>query len=251
MSLRGWPDPGADEPQHAVIGSKGQAILDVLGLPYWFLEPSAEHLATVRRAAMDKTGPAFVLVPKGTIAPAPAGTAPGPAFGRSHAIAALRPYLAGALVLATTGYIGRELYGQADADTNFYMQGSMGRALALGLGTALGTPDRRVVVIDGDGAVLMHQGTCVTVGAAAPATLTHTILDNGTYESTGGQATASGRMDWVRMGAAAGYRSSTVCASAAALAEALRAIAGRPGPHLVVAKTQPEYGAPRPESPPH
>ena len=120
-------------------------------------------------------------------------------------------------MFGTTGYISRELYGLADRPANFYMQGSMGHALALGLGAALARPQRRVVVLDGDGAVLMHLGTCATVGGIAPPNLVHVVLDNGTYESTGGQRTTSSTVDWSALGAAAGYRSAVVCDDAASL----------------------------------
>jgi phosphonopyruvate decarboxylase len=230
MSLRGWPDPAQDEPQHAVMGRRTHALLDALDVPYRVLAPSAASLADVLDAA-----PMFVLVPRGTIAPAPSDPGLPPEFGRREALAALVPYLADALVFTTTGYISRELYGLADRPETFYMQGSMGHALALGLGAALSRPGRRVVVVDGDGAVQMHLGTCVTVGATAP-DLLHVVLDNGAYESTGGQVTTSATVDWRALGAAAGYRSATVCDSAADLAKALSVLADAPGPHLVVAR---------------
>jgi phosphonopyruvate decarboxylase len=236
MSLRGWPDPARDEPQHAVMGRTSMGLLDVLDLPYWVLEPDEEHLAKVLREARATGRPAFVLVSKRTIAGPDTEPQTPPGFGRREAIAALAPHLDGALVFATTGYIGRELYGQADAPTNFYMQGSMGHALGLGLGAAVSTPDRRVVVVDGDGAVLMHQGACVTVGALGPRNLSHVVLDNGAYESTGGQLTTSSSVDWSHLGAAAGYRSTTVCATAAELDRALADTRGEDGPHLVVAR---------------
>ena len=152
------------------------------------------------------------------------------------------PYLGDALVFGTTGYISRELYGLADRPANFYMQGSMGHALALGLGAALARPQRRVVVLDGDGAVLMHMGTTATVGGMRPANLVHVVLDNGTYESTGGQLTTSSTVDWSALGAAAGYRSTAVCADAASVRQALDAAQAAPGPHLVAVRIAPAPG---------
>ena len=112
----------------------------------------------------------------------------------------------------------------------------MGHALALGLGAALSRPDRRVVVVDGDGAVLMHTGTVLTAGALAPPNLLHVVLDNGSYESTGGQCTTSSTVDWRALGAAAGYRSTAVCLSAQALGRALEVTRDVTGPNLVVAR---------------
>jgi phosphonopyruvate decarboxylase len=240
MSLRGWPDPARDEPQHAVMGRSTQALLDALGVPYWLLEPDEEHLAKVLDEVQAAGRAAFVLVPKGSIGAAGAPSdAPG-GFGRREAVEALLPYLGDALVFGTTGYISRELYGLADRPANFYMQGSMGHALALGLGAALARPQRRVVVLDGDGAVLMHLGTTATVGAVAPPNLVHVVLDNGTYESTGGQRTASSTVDWSALGAAAGYRSTAVCGDAASVRRALDGLGE--GPHLVAVRIAPAPG---------
>jgi phosphonopyruvate decarboxylase len=240
MSLRGWPDPARDEPQHAVMGRSTQALLDALGVPYRLLEPDEDQLAKVldEVGAIGRAG--FVLVPKGSIGGAGAVVDRPGGFGRREAIEALLPYLGDALVFGTTGYISRELYGLADRPANFYMQGSMGHALALGLGAALARPQRRVVVLDGDGAVLMHMGTTATVGAMRPANLVHVVLDNGTYESTGGQLTTSSTVDWSALGAAAGYRSAVVCNDAVSLRRALDDPGE--GPRLVAVRIAPAPG---------
>ena len=219
MSLRGWPDPARDEPQHAVMGRTTHDLLDALRVPHQVLKPDEDHLAEALTAADEARAdgrPAFVLVPKDTIEPPPAAAAAPAPFGRREALSAVLPHLDRALVFTTTGYVSRELFGLCDRAETFYMQGSMGHALALGLGTALSRRDRQVLVIDGDGAVLMHTGTCLTAGALAPPNLVHLILDNGAYESTGSQCTTSSTMDWCALGVAAGYRSTVVCASAPA-----------------------------------
>ena len=243
MSLRGWPDPAADEPQHAIMGAAGIGLLDVLGVPHRVLGASADGLAE----ALDEADQArrrgssfFVLVPKGTVGAGTRPAAGAASFRRREAMLALAPELAGAVVYATTGYISRELAAVSDRPENFYMQGSMGHALGLGLGSALARPDRRVIVVDGDGAALMHLGGMVDVGATAPANLTHVVLDNGSYESTGGQRTQSSAVHWPTLAAAVGYRSSAVLDRAGGLAEAVRTARRRTGPHLVVARIAPD-----------
>jgi phosphonopyruvate decarboxylase len=111
------------------------------------------------------------------------------------------------VLVATTGFTGRELYALDDRPSQLYMVGSMGCAAPLGLGLALARPDRRVVVIDGDGALLMRMGACATIGAEAPPNLVHVLLDNGMHESTGGQPTVSPRVDFLALAAACGYGS--------------------------------------------
>lgn len=109
--------------------------------------------------------------------------------------AAIRSILArhgvDAVYLAATGYVSRAVCEIAGPEHRvFYMQGSMGLAPALGLGIALNTP-RPVVVINGDGSLLMALGSTHTIRDRAPATFFHYVLDNGCHESVGGQPCAA------------------------------------------------------------
>jgi phosphonopyruvate decarboxylase len=111
------------------------------------------------------------------------------------------------IVLATTGFCGRELFAIEDRPNQLYMVGSMGCVVPLALGVALARPDLRVVALDGDGAALMRMGAFATVGAYGPANLQHLLLDNGVHDSTGGQATVSGHVCFADVAAACGYAS--------------------------------------------
>ena len=93
------------------------------------------------------------------------------------------------VIIATTGYTGRELWSIEDADNNLYMVGSMGCASALGLGMALGDPELKVIILDGDGAILMRPGAMATIGSVQPDNLIHICFNNGLYDTTGGQFT--------------------------------------------------------------
>jgi phosphonopyruvate decarboxylase len=84
--------------------------------------------------------------------------------------------------------------------------GFMGGASSLGLGLALARPQRRVVVLDGDGSLLMQLGSLATIAGAAPANLTHVVMANGTYHTSGSQPVpGQGRVDFAGMALAAGY----------------------------------------------
>jgi len=96
----------------------------------------------------------------------------------------------GDLVIASSGMISREVYAVKDRPENFYVMGSMGSSLAIGIGLALNT-DRKVVVIAGDGEILMSLGTLVLMNKLGLANLALFILDNNCYQSTGGQKTCS------------------------------------------------------------
>jgi thiamine pyrophosphate-dependent acetolactate synthase large subunit-like protein len=121
------------------------------------------------------------------------------------ALRALDASLGDALVVCCNGYPSRELYSLRDRPENFYMIGSMGLAGPIALGVALARPDRRVVVLDGDGNVLMALGAMANVGAAAPPNLVHVILDNGAYASTGAQRTLSRQVPLEEVARACGY----------------------------------------------
>ena len=104
------------------------------------------------------------------------------------------------LVVATTGMISRELFVARDREENFYMCGSMGCALGIGLGVALAQPARKVVVLDGDGAALMSLGSLALARHLKLGNLEHIILDNGSYASTGDQPTCSAAIDFADVG---------------------------------------------------
>jgi len=229
--------PGiADEPQHALMGPITPDMLKSMEIP-WELFPteSAQIGPALDRAIahMEQTGrPYALLMQKGSVAAYPLepgrGTIRNRSSGASQAIAAsrdtaadVRPSRQDALravvaqtspnstvLLASTGFCGRELYAIDDRPNHLYMVGSMGCVLPLALGLALARPDIRVIALDGDGAALMRLGAFATVGAYGPANLWHLLLDNGVHDSTGGQATVSPRVSFADMAAACGYASS-------------------------------------------
>jgi len=100
--------------------------------------------------------------------------------------------LAGRRDLAVVGGLGAATYDIAaagDHDRNFYLWGAMGGAAMLGLGLALAQPNVPVLVVTGDGEMLMGLGAFATIGAQRPGNLSILILDNGLYEETGAQPT--------------------------------------------------------------
>ena len=109
------------------------------------------------------------------------------------------------ILIATTGYTGRELFSIEDRDNHIYMVGSMGCASSFGLGLALARPDLKTIVIDGDGAGLMRMGNFSTIGTYAGNNLIHILLDNEVHDSTGAQSTVSKNIDFSMIAKACGY----------------------------------------------
>ncbi|WP_394951821.1 thiamine pyrophosphate-dependent enzyme [uncultured Helicobacter sp.] len=130
------------------------------------------------------------------------------------------------VLLATTGKCGRELYELGDRDNQLYMVGSMGCVGALGLGIALKN-DKKVMVIDGDSALLMRLGALSTNAYYAKmrdmGNFCHILLDNESHDSTGGQFNLSPFVDFCAIARACGYECVYHMCDVGELGEALRA----------------------------
>ncbi len=114
-----------------------------------------------------------------------------PTLTRYDIIKIIAPYLDGKVVVSNLGWPSKELFAIKHQSSNFYMLGSMGMATPIGLGIAL-TSSKQVVVIDGDGSLLMNPGTLASAVFAAPKNLTILAIDNSAYGSTGNQPTLTG-----------------------------------------------------------
>jgi phosphonopyruvate decarboxylase len=255
MSLRGWPDPATDERQHAVMGAATERMLDTIGVPYGVLaaDPGNGLTGSTGRTLPDLLAeagkaraaglPYAVLVPRGTIGAIPRGggriAADAAGLTRAEVVRALLGRLTDEVLVTTTGYLSRQAYHERDRPRTFYMQGSMGHAAAIGLGLAIERPDERVVVLDGDGAFLMHLGTGSTIGSVRPANLLHVVVDNGCYESTGGQRSTSAGLAWPALGTGLGYARVVEVRQSAELDAALCDGLRLPGPSLCVLHVAP------------
>jgi sulfopyruvate decarboxylase subunit beta len=127
---------------------------------------------------------------------------------RAKCIEAIYPELQDKLVVTIMGACAQELYDLGHCDNFFYLQHAMGLASSIGLGLALNVPDEKVVVMDGDGSVLMNLGTLTTMARYAPKNLTHIVFDNGSLLSTGGFAshTTAGITDLAAIAKGAGVK---------------------------------------------
>ncbi len=237
VTWRGQPGT-KDEPQHKLMGEITPDLLTLAGVK-WALLPDneAEAMQALKEAddymqreqrpfALIMTGDQFTAGPTLTMPPESGAT-------RAEALSVLLENIdPDGAVVATTGKTGRELFTLADRPQHLYCVGSMGYASALAAGIALGTPERPVYVIDGDGAALMHLGNLPGIGASHPANLIHIVLDNGSYDSTGAQPTVSPSVDFVGLAQASGYAQARHCVDMAAFAQALAAPA-QAGPRLL------------------
>lgn len=256
ITWRGGPGL-KDEPQHELMGRITPGLLDVIEVPHAPFPKRLEDIAGALAGAMDHMDrdelPFAFIMNKGDVmennlaAAADARRSNGSIEDRLDGApptryASLERFLSvvpeAAAIIATTGKCGRELFTIADRDQHLYQVGSMGCGVAMGLGTALNT-SRPVFVLDGDGAALMKLGSLATVGAERPENLIHVVLDNGTYDSTGGQPTTSGSVDFAAVAVACGYAHGYRCDGLSGFEAAVVSSLRRPGPHLIHLKIQP------------
>jgi phosphonopyruvate decarboxylase len=264
-TLRGERGGAPDEPQHELMGKITTELLELMGVAWeFFPTDEAEVQPALQRAVthMEQHGRPYALVMrKGSVGPVSLASAE-PALSQSSAAVdlcapvATRQEILHAvqaaaspedIIVATTGYTGRELYACDDRDNQIYMVGSMGCASSLGLGLATACPNRRVIVLDGDGAALMRMGALCTLGHERPENLIHVLLDNGLHESTGGQRTVSNTVNFPAVALASGYpRAISVAAPEKLAAELLAADDQLLFIHVPTLPGIPE-GLPRPE----
>ncbi len=154
----------------------------------------------------------------------------------TDALALLAPHLRDEVCVHANGYLSRAAHAARDTERCFYMIGSMGLASSIGLGLALAEPERRVLVLDGDGNVLMNPGALASIAAAAPPNLLHVCFDNGAHASTGAQATISDRVRLDDLARAAGYRWSGRVETPAAFAATVPGFLAREGPAFLLVR---------------
>lgn len=241
VSWRG--EPGVkDEPQHKKMGRVMRNLLEVLEIPHEIvgddptkLVAQISRLAT--RAAVENR-PVALVFPLHVMAKGAPELPPSGALSREQALTVLLGKIGSQPVIGTTGKTSREIFeirtqlGQTH-ETDFLTVGSMGCSSAIALGAALSST-KNIFLMDGDGALLMKMGTLATIGFYQPKNLTHIVLDNGAYESTGSQPTSSTVLDWQKLFESVGYQDVRFIETREALLE-LECAAGA-GPCAIVVK---------------
>jgi sulfopyruvate decarboxylase subunit beta len=123
---------------------------------------------------------------------------------------------------------------------NFYVEDAMGLALPLALGLAIAQPARRVVVVEGDGALLMHMGALATLGAVAPGNLTVLLIQNGVHAASGGQPLTNPTLDLAQLARSAGVGHATKVETTQSFAIALSSAFAASVLQVIVLATEPD-----------
>ena len=159
---------------------------------------------------------------------------------RAECIAMLYPELESRLVVTIMGAAAQELYDLGHRENFFYLQHAMGLASSIGLGLALHRPEEKVVVLDGDGSVLMNLGGLATLARYRPKNLLHIIFDNGSLLSTGGfdSHTTAGLTDLAAIARGAGIEHVAAVDSAMDFGEAAVEALERDDLSVIVARVK-------------
>ncbi len=159
---------------------------------------------------------------------------------RATCIEMIYPELEDKLVVTIMGACAQELYDLGHRENFFYLQHAMGLASSIGLGLARHLPDERVIVLDGDGSVLMNLGTFTTLARYRPTNLIHVIFDNGSLLSTGGfdSQTTSGITDLAAIARGAGIEHVAAADNELQFGEAVLEALERDDLSVIVAKVK-------------
>jgi phosphonopyruvate decarboxylase len=264
IGWRGCPELSHDEPQHVQMGRIMPALLNAIEVPFEVLPADPEGIQqAVRKAAasMAERSAPYALIVKPGLFESGVSSNPARSSGALTRKEALETLVASlpieTLYVSTTGKTSRELYFIREAqgqshESDLYVVGGMGCASSIAFGLAQTIrethPQRLVCAVDGDGAALMQMGSIATIGHHRPANLLHVLIDNESYESTGGQPTISPTVDFVQVASACGYPWARSCSTQTELAALLTQALQAQGPRLLVVKTNalsdPKLGRP-------
>lgn len=231
----GWRgQPGVhDEPQHKYQGMVTETLLADMDIEHLVLGPETteEELEKVMKHFCELLSKgkqvAFVIKKGGLEYDGKVKYSNENTMLREDIVKHITEYSKDDFIVSTTGKASRELFeirvanGQPHG-TDFLTVGSMGHSSSIALGVAIFKPDKRVWIIDGDGALLMHMGSMALMGANAPKNVIHIVINNSSHETVGGQPTVAGRIDIPAIAKACGYPDAVSVDSFEALDAALQ-----------------------------
>lgn len=219
LFIVGWRgEPGVkDEPQHVFQGKITCQLFETLAVEYAVIdkETSMKQLQTIfarAQEALSQNLQFAIIVKKGTFEPADkyVWENENPLVREEVLRTLLQVLPANACIVSTTGKISRELYEQSDTlfgnhDSIFMTVGGMGHASMIAFGIAQEKPEKQVVCIDGDGAVLMHMGALPFLASQAPKNFVHIVINNQAHESVGAMPTGCQQANFAELAKTAGY----------------------------------------------
>ena len=220
LLLIGWRgEPGVhDEPQHIKQGKVQLKLLDSIDIPYEIISKDDDQFDMKISNAVDTATkeykPFAIIVKKGSFDTYKSSsvTIDDKLMTRENSLEIILNNLPeNSIIVSTTGKTSREIFeirereGQSH-NKDFLTVGSMGHCSSIALGIAIAKPEKKIICIDGDGALIMHMGSLSTVGKLKPTNFYHILINNQVHESVGGQATSAKFIDISALVKSNGYK---------------------------------------------
>lgn len=251
--LIGWRgEPGIkDEPQHIKQGRIQNALLSAMEIPYRIIDSTSKNIPSIIREISNTAkriqAPVAIVVRKGTFSPYKLTSKINLNYemSREKAIEIILDHLPNkSIIISTTGKASREVYEYRERkmqrhDNDFLTVGSMGHSSQIALGISLNT-NRKVICLDGDGALIMHMGSLGIIGKYAPRNFYHILLNNGAHESVGGQATVGFDVDFASIALGCGYKQAYTASGLKEFREILQNVENFDGPIFFEVKVNKE-----------
>ena len=247
----GWRgEPGVkDEPQHVKQGRVSADLLDTLEIPYEVLSNDINEAQKQIDKAVDymstENAPFALLIRKNTFEKYSLKNKKADIYPmqREDAIKVIIDECKNdEIIVSTTGKTSREVFecrvanGQGH-ENDFLTVGSMGHASQIALGIALQKPNKSIICLDGDGAMLMHLGSTAIIGDLSPANYKHILVNNGAHDSVGGQPTVGFDVNFQQIAEACNYKKCFTAESEAELKAILPEFLATAGPVMLEVKT--------------
>ena len=214
----GWRgEPGVhDEPQHIYQGEVTLNLLEDMDIAYSVIskETTEDEIAAKMaefRTILAKGKQVAFVIKKGALEfDGKVKYENNNSMTREEIIRHIVEHTGNDPIVSTTGKASRELFEIREArgeahEKDFLTVGSMGHASSIAFGIALQKPDKKIWIIDGDGAVLMHMGAMAVIGANGPKNLVHIVINNSAHETVGGMPTVAGQIDMITIAKGCGY----------------------------------------------
>lgn len=247
--LVGWRgEPGVhDEPQHVYQGQVTLKLLEDMDVATFVItkettESQLQEKMNGFRELLEKGKQVAFVVKKGALEfDGKVKYENGNAMSREEIIRHVAAVTGDDPIVSTTGKASRELFeireqnGQGHG-RDFLTVGSMGHSSSIALGIALQKPEKKVWIIDGDGAALMHMGAMAVLGSICPENVVHIVVNNCAHETVGGMPTAAGKIDLCRIAAGCGYKETACAESYDELDAALKKAKGSAGLRFIEVK---------------
>lgn len=216
VGWRGEPNVH-DEPQHIFQGEVTCALLDVMDIKYMVIakDTQDEEVESKMRefnALLENGKQVAFVVKKGALEfDGKVKYSNDNKMLREEVIKHIVAVTGDDFIVSTTGKASRELFEIREANgeghgKDFLTVGSMGHSSSIALEIALQKPDKKIWIIDGDGAALMHMGAMAVLAANAPKNVVHIIINNGAHETVGGQPTVMANVDVIKVAEGCGYK---------------------------------------------